>query len=232
MRLKRIRKEAGIGLVEVIIGLAIAGALLGYMLRMNTRAESQTTGRAQADQLASFQQLAAQFFVSNRNDFDTAMGGDTSMSSKYCLINVADDGTGGTDTMNATKHTCAFDSTLLRAKSLWPSGMNYNATSANRYVAIVRQIMSTDAVPAPTGAVELLVVMAQLDTAGNVRTSGTVTFSGDAAKAIQEAKASMDALGGTGGYIPPGKDVGPCQYNATTKQVCGNGWTVKLDDFL
>lgn len=226
-------RQGGFGLVEIIIGLAIAGAFLGFMLRMSSKAESQTAGRARADAIASFQQLAGQYFISNRTDIEAAMAGDATKAATYCLINVAADGTGGTNTMNATKHTCSFDSTLLRAKGLWPAGQTINFNSSTRHVAIFRQIMSSDAVPVPTGADEMLVVLAQLDSAtGDVMTSGSVTFTGDKAKAMQEAKAAMDALGGTGGYIPPGADTGPCQYNATTKQVCGNGWTVSLSDFL
>lgn len=233
MRMTKGRKQNGFGIVELIIGLAIAGAVIGFMLRVNSRAESQTIGRAKADAIASFQQLAVQLFIANRADIEAAMAGDATKASTYCLINVAADGTGGINTMNATKHTCTFDSTLLRAKGQWPTGQNINISSSNRHVAIVRQIMSTDAVPVPTGADEMLVVSGQLDsTTGDVMTSGSVTFSGDKTKAMVEAKAAMDALGATGGYIPPGADTGPCQYNATTKQVCGNGWTVSLSDFL
>jgi len=231
MQLKK-RKQGGMGLVEIIIGLAIMGAVLGYLVRMNARAESQTMGRARADALASFQQLAGQFFLGNRAGIESAMGGDSALASDLCRINVAADGTGGTTTMNSTKRTCAFDSTLLKAKGGWPSGQMLNVSSNTRYVAIARQIMSNDAVPEPTGDVEMLVVMAQLDATGNVMTSGTVTFTGDKEKAMQEIKAGMDALGGTGGYIPPGSDTGPCRYNATVKQACGNGWSVSLNDFL
>lgn len=229
----RLRKtQAGFGLVEILIGLIIAGALFGFMLRMNTRAEATTIGRARADQLASFQQLAAQFFAANRTSFQAAMAGDAAAAAQFCLINVAADGTGGVNTVNTTKRTCAFDSTLLKAKGLWPAGANVNITGVNRYVAISRQVMSADAVPVPTGADEFLVVLAQLDGTGAVMTSGTATFTGDVKQAIEETKAGMDALGGTGGYIPPGKDMGPCQYNATTKHVCGTGWIVSLADFL
>lgn len=225
-------KQRGFGLIEVIIALVIAGGFLGYMLRMNTRAEAQTAGRARADQQASFQQLAATFFSNNRADIEAAMGGDTTKAALYCLLDVAADGSGGVGTMNATKRTCAFDATVLRAKKLWPPGQGINLNSAARFVAITRQVMTTDATPVPTGAVEMLVVVAQLDSAGKVLTTGSPTFNGDPAKAMQEIKAGMDALGGSGGYVPPGANTGPCQFNATTKQACGNGWTVNLSDFL
>lgn len=230
MQLKN--KQKGFGLVEIILGLVIAGALLGYALRMSTRAESQSIGRARADVQASFQQLASQFFYNNRSDIEAAMAGDAAKAALYCLIDVAADGTGGTNTMNATKRTCAFDSTLLRAKKLWPPGQNINLNEAGRYVAIARQVMSTDSTPVPTGADEMFVVVAQLASDGKVLTTGSATFTGDPAKAMAEAKGGMDALGGSGGYIPPGKDIGPCKYNATTKQACGNGWVVNLSDFL
>lgn len=107
-----------------------------------------------------------------------------------------------------------------------------NGSLANgRYVAIARQIMTTDAKPIPSGADEVLIVLAP-ESNGNVITSGTVAFSGDAKHASDEIQAGMAAIGGAGGFVPLGKDFGSCKYNDTTKQVCGTGWTVTLSDFI
>ena len=144
-----------------------------------------------------------------------------------CLLNVAADGSGGTVATNPTKHTCAFDTTFLRAQGQWTSGMPVDAPGGH-YVAIARQILSSGT---PTGADDVLIVLAP-ESGGNVMTTGTITYSGDAKRALEEMQAGMDTLGGAGGYIPPGKDTGTCQYNATTKQVCGNGWAVNWSDFI
>lgn len=231
MQLKKISLQRGFSMLEVMIGLALTGTILTGALVMMTRADDQTAGRNKADILVSFQQLAGQYFIANRTDIEAAMAGDAAKSGIHCLLNVAADGSGGLVTANSTKHTCAFDATLLRAKGVWPSGMSVNAMGNGRYVAIARQIMSTDAVPVPTGADEMLIVHAPLS-GGDVMTSGTVAFSGDAKRAIEEIQASMAAMGGSGGYVPPGADYGNCQYNATTKQVCGTGWAVSLSDFI
>ncbi len=231
MQLKNITGQRGFSMVEVMIGLALTGTILAFALTMTTRADDQTTGRNKADLQLSFQQLAAQYFIANRTDIELAMAGDAAMTAIHCRLNVAADGSGGDVAANSTKRTCAFDATLLRAQGLWPSGLSVNAMGNGRYVAVFRQIMSTDAVPVPTGADDVLFVHAPLS-GGNVMTSGTITFSGDAKRAIEEIEAGMAAMGGGSGFIPPGKDHGNCQYNATTKQVCGAGWAVSLSDFI
>jgi prepilin-type N-terminal cleavage/methylation domain-containing protein len=231
MQLKRINHQLGFSMVEVMIGLALTGVVLTGALTLNTRADDQTVGRNKADLLVAFQQLAGQYFIANRTGIEAAMSGDATMAAIHCRLNVAADGSGGLVTANSAKHTCTFDGTQLRAKGIWPSGMSVNAMGNGRYVAIARQTMSTDAVPVPTGADEMLIVHAPL-AAGNVMTSGTVTFNGDAKRAIEEIESSMAAMGGSGGYVPPGADYGSCKYNATTKQVCGTGWAVSLSDFI
>jgi prepilin-type N-terminal cleavage/methylation domain-containing protein len=231
MQLMKISLQRGFNMIEVMIGLALTGIVLAGALTMTMRADDQTAGRNKADALVSFQQLAAQYFIANRTDIEAAMAGDGAMAAIHCRLNVAADGSGGLVTANSTKHTCTFDGTLLRAKGVWPSGMSVNSVDNGRYIAIARQIISTDAVPIPTGADEMLIVHAPLAN-GDVMTSGTVTFSGDAKRAIEEIQASMAAMGGSGGYVPPGADYGSCQYNATTKQVCGTGWAVSLSDFI
>ncbi|MFC0170741.1 hypothetical protein ACFFKC_21990 [Pseudoduganella danionis] len=145
----------------------------------------------------------------------------------HCLINIVEDESGWTVSVGATNHTCAFDATNIKAKGVWPSGLQINMING-RYVAIVRQILAAGT---PTGADGMLVVLSPLSN-GNVLTSGTVAFSGDIARAAEQLQAGATALGGTGGYIPPGKDTGACQYNATTKEVCGTNWKVNLADFL
>lgn len=224
-------RQQGFSIMEIMIGTALVASLLASVMVLQARSNNETTGRNDADSLASFQQLVGQYVVANRTEMDAAMSGDAAKAAIHCLINVAADGSGGTVSSNSTKHTCAFDATLLRAKGVWPNGMAVNVNGTGRWVAIVRQIWSGGGTPAATGADEVLIVQAPIDASGNVLTTGTVTFAGDVRRASEELSAGMAALGGTGGYVPPGQDYANCQYNATTKQVCGAGWVVTLSDF-
>jgi prepilin-type N-terminal cleavage/methylation domain-containing protein len=223
--------QRGMSMIEVTIGMAVGAMLLASAMMISDRSTQQNTGRATADALSGFQQLAGQYIIANRTAIEAAMGGDASKQAIHCLVNVAADGTGGTVTSNNTKRTCAFDATLLRKNSLWPTGVSVEASPAGRYVAIARQQMTTGGSPVPTGADEVLFVLAPTSS-GSVLTTGTVAFSGDAKRALEEINASVNALGGTGGYVPPGVDTGGCAYNGTTKQVCGPGWTATLSDFI
>ena len=226
------RMQRGFSLIEIVVGTALTGLVLASALALAQRSNDQTTGRSQADQLTSFQQLAGQYFIANRTAIEAAMGGDATKAAQYCQINVPLGSTTGTLATNSAKRTCAFDATLLNANGLWPVGMSVDAIPGQaRYVAIVRQIMTTGGTPAPTGADEMLIVLAP-ESGGNVQTTGTVAFSGDVKRAADQIEASMAAMGGTGGFIPPGTDYGNCQYNATTEQVCGAGWAVVLSDFI
>lgn len=225
-------------MLEIMIGTALLGAVLASAMLMNKQSESQVAGRNKADALASFQQLATQYFNNNRTDIEAAMGGDAAKQALVCRINEAADGSTATTAANSTKRTCAFDASHLVAAKLWPAGLSPNLPSnqmpvsgvnGGRYVAIARQIMNG---ATPTGADEILIVLAPLDASNNVMTTGTVAFSGTKDAFSDEQKASLNALGGTGGFIPPGTDYGPCQYNGTTKQACGNGWSVTLSNFI
>ncbi len=228
--MKKLRKQAGFTVLETMIAIGLALGALTAVIALQTRGDDQTQGHVKAEEIVSFQTLASQYFVANRSDIEAAMGGDTSKAAIHCLLNVAADGSGGTVATNTTKRTCAFDGTLLRAKGLWPSSSSVDLYGG-RHVAIVRQVVSTDAVPVPTGGDEMLVVFAPVSD-GNVMTSGSVSFNGDPKRAAAELKAGRDALGATGGYVPAGADYGTCKYNGTMKQACGKTWAVNLSDFI
>jgi prepilin-type N-terminal cleavage/methylation domain-containing protein len=230
IRLNKKHGQRGFTVIEAMIGIAIAGLALATALTLFTKGDDQSVGRVKAEEIVSFQTLASQYFIANRADYEAALGGDAAKAALLCRLNVATDGSGGTVSTNPAKHTCAFDATLLRAKGLWPSASAVDLYGG-RYVAILRQVMSTDAVPVPTGGEEMLIVFAPVSN-GNVMTSGSVSFNGDPKRAAAELKAGMDTLGASGGMIPPGADYGTCQYNGTTKQVCGKTWAVNLDDFI
>jgi len=229
MQLKKLRrrKQDGWTMAEVLAATAAGGFVLSTAFMMQQKADDQETGRATADLMSSFQQVAVQYFAANRVDIEAAMAGDATKAGVHCLINVADDGTGGTVSVGTVNHTCAFDATNLKAKGVWPTGIPINA-GTGRYVAITRQVMAAGV---PTGADEMLVVLAPVQ-GGSVMTSGSIPFTGDLKRTMEQIQSGSTSLGGAGGFIPPGQDYAQCQYNGSTKQVCGSTWSVNLADFL
>ena len=232
-------KQRGYSMLEVMIGLAIMGTIFVGALTLADQARDQTSGRSKADLLVSFQQLAAQYFLANRAGIEAAMAGDATAALDHCLTDaaVAPGGWVGVNTVNTVKRTCAFDATLLVAKGLWPLNLPINVQGGGRYVAIIRQIMSTEPIPQPTGADEMLVVLAPLND-GLVQTSGSAPFNGNVARVMEEIGAGMAAMGGSGGYVPPGTDYANCQYHDidahhldSTNQACGANWSVSLSNF-
>jgi type II secretory pathway pseudopilin PulG len=217
---KKKRLQKGLSILEVTIGMALLGLVLTYSLTLNQRSVEQTAGRNAADSASNFQQLAAQYYALNRTAMDTAMTDGTDAAT-YCRVNVNADGTGGATANSTTLRTCAFDTTQLRARGVWPRGASVD-TLGGRYTAIVRRIYNGTT---PTGASDMLIVLAQ--------PSGTLTPVVKESRIMGELSASMDAMGGTGGMVPVG-EAGACRTvrASSTLQACGHGWQVNLSDFL
>lgn len=218
------KSARGFSILEIMVAIALLGSVLAFAMQTTRRGESQATGRSNADALSSFQQIAAQYFISNRTALEAAMDAGTEAGTK-CLLNVNADGTGGTQANSTTKKTCAFDATLLRKMNLWPVGVSVDAPGGGRYVAILRRIYDTAAPPVATGAVDMLVVVARPD--------GALTAVGPDAQRTEELASSMTTMGGNGGIVPVG-NMGACAAvrGSATYQVCGNGWKVNLADFV
>lgn len=211
----------GLSMVEAMISLAIVASAVAYAMQVAQTGEDQAVGRNNADTLSSFSLLASQFFISNRTAIELAMENGTD-ADKYCKLDVAVDGTGGTLANSTSKKTCAFDATLLLAKGVWPASMPTN-TFGGRHVAIFRRIY--DAGGDPTGAVEALMVLASPD--------GTLQPATQDPRKLDELAASQTTMGGIGGLVPVGI-LGDCvaRRASTTYQACGNGWKVNLSDFI
>lgn len=218
------RRSAGTSLLEIMIGIAILGGVLAVVGRIENRSDHQTTGRTNADSQATFQNLAAQYFLDNRAAYEAAMKDGTD-AAVLCRINLQADGTGGLQANSTVKKTCAFDATLLRARSVWPAGASVDE-AFGRYVLILRMPYDTATPPKPTGGVEGL--FAVMQPGGTLAASGPMT--GDL---VEELTTSMRTLGGVGGLTPIG-NTGPCaaMRSTATYESCGNGWKVNLADFV
>jgi type II secretory pathway pseudopilin PulG len=236
-------RQRGWSLLESLLGLALMASVLAGVLTLQTRLADRRQGQLEADEVSSFTQLMAQYFIAHRLAMEAQMAGGTSNASSTasnpCQINVtpsavAGGGTGivtgagqGVPSSDPLKHTCAVDTSLLLALGLWPSGMP-TERGGRRLVAIFRQVYWAGQA---TGADEVLVLYAATQD-GKILSQGASVFQGREASFLELIEASQSLLGGTGGYVPPGHDVGACQYNDQIKQACGQAWAVSLADFL
>ncbi|MGE3342289.1 MAG: hypothetical protein AB7L71_02545 [Vicinamibacterales bacterium] len=213
--------QRGIGMLDALFGIVFLGIVLGFALSMMQNNQQESEGRAEADVLSSFIQLSTQYVSSNRTAMESAMDG--TGASTYCLIGVAADGTGGTTVSDTTLRTCGFDASFLRKQGLWPTGMPVDFEDG-RYVAVWRKVYNGSTA---TGAIEAVIVHAS--------TSGALTAvsPGDQAARNTKLASGMEAMGGTGGYVPIG-DMVACktERSSSTFEVCGNSWKVNLANFI
>lgn len=245
----------GFVFMEIILAIAVMSVIVAFTLRMTSDQNTQILAKNKAEDFATFQQVAAQYFISNKTDMLAAMA-DTSPGTSvkaHCVVSVVDlnqtidpgnspgnAGTNGTLAWSTTKKTCAFDATLLAAKKVWPAGVPYNFKDVDaggdaRYVAIFKRVVS----PGPDNIlgnaddvlsdnVEMLVL--QMDIDGNLGLISPNLWMGDRDRRMQ-TETIRSGLGATGGTFAFG-DVGWCQSNNTQTNVCGNGWNVNLENFL
>ena len=210
-----------------MLSLGVMAAVTLSVITMNDKAQNKERGRLAADALQSFTQIAAQYFIANRVELENIMSGDLSHAANFCAINLSSANPNGVLAANALKRTCAIDTSLLKAKGLWPESLPTN-TGANRFVAVFRQLTIQNVA---NGADEVLVFSAPLDQ-GAIRTQGEAPFTASVGQFVEQTHASLASLGAMGGFIPPGKDYGACLYNDRIKQACGQGWKINLSDFL
>ena len=220
-------QQKGNSLLELMLSLGVMAAVTLSVITMNDKAQNKERGRLAADALQSFTQIAAQYFIANRVELENIMSGDLSHAANFCAINLSSASPNGVLAANALKRTCAIDTSLLKAKGLWPESLPIN-TGANRFVAVFRQLTIQNVA---NGADEVLVFSAPLDQ-GAIRTQGEAPFTASVGQFVEQTHASLASLGAMGGFIPPGKDYGACLYNDRIKQACGQGWKINLSDFL
>lgn len=252
----RFVSERGFSMIEAMIGVAIMSTALIFALRTTDQSNSEQRGQQDAETLSTFQQLAAQYFISNRTAMMAAMistdASDANVQT-HCVVKIptvtatvnpgttpGSAGTNGTLAWSSTKKTCAMDATLLQAKGQWPNlPIDFQDTAMGgqwRYVAIFRRVMA----PGPdsvlgtaddvaTDAADMLTL--RMDGDGNLGSAVTAADWNKDTERKQRTGAAREALGSTGGTMPIGA-VGWCTTNKTTTQVCGNGWTINLTDFL
>lgn len=223
--------QRGYIMVEIMLGTIVMGMILAVALEMATSGDDQSTGRIKAENISSFSQLTSQYLLSNKEAIDIAMTNFQDQSDidasdeaakTHCKINVAADGTGGTIARNTSKHTCAFDATLLKSRGAWPNGVATDV-AGGRYVAIIRKIYGPGENPGDpevaTGGLELLVALSPI---------GPLSGVGEDGRKTTELISTMTALGGSGGIIPAKSPMAGCN----TLEACGNGWKLNLSDFI
>jgi type II secretory pathway pseudopilin PulG len=221
------RGQNGWSLLEMILGLGLMALVLGAGVSLQARVSDRQRGQLKADAVSNVTQLAAQYFLAHRQALEARMSGSNSDAPNPCQINVLQTTGVGVAAFDTVKHTCAIDTSLLLSLGLWPSGVPID-NGVERWVAIFRQVYWAGQA---TGADEVLVLSAALQN-GQILQQGEVTFKAQESSFLEQMQASLSILGGAGGFVPPGHDLGSCQFNSLVKQVCGNAWAVTLSDFL
>ena len=132
-------QQKGNSLLELMLSLGVMAAVTLSVITMNDKAQNKERGRLAADALQSFTQIAAQYFIANRVELENIMSGDLAHAANFCAINLSSANPNGVLAANALKRTCAIDTSLLKAKGLWPESLPIN-TGANSFVAVFRQL--------------------------------------------------------------------------------------------
>jgi len=225
---RHLRRQAGITMTEVLLGVAVATAILVGVARFTAQTQGEIRAKNVAEHLQSFQQSAAQYFIANRDAMMSAMADGTG-AADYCMIQAnPSDGTGGTQANSTTKHTCALDADWLKFKGVMPGSFKATNTYGQRWVAIFRRIyepgpdstMGTEDDVA-TGNADMLVV--------------GMNVAGALSAPFNELATAAEIIGGNGGVIPD-QDRVTCKAirSSSTYEACGTqgGWKVNMSDFI
>lgn len=209
-----------------MLAAALVGLVMSAAMPMIIAGQDEIAARSGADDQNSFQQMAAQHFVSNRATYEAAMADGTGAGS-LCRVNVNPvDGSGGSQANSVSLHTCAVDATMLAYLQALPRDMRLTNRHGDRWVAIFRQLRDSPSSAQPNGAVDMLVVSSGL----GLGPLGPVAPDERRHREITSAAAIN---GGMGGYVPDA-DRSTCVTSRALEryEVCGNGWKVNLGDFV
>ncbi|WP_130537715.1 type II secretion system protein [Thiomicrorhabdus indica] len=223
---KKLGTQKGMAMLEMVAALSVVALLMTSVLQMNETMSIKSSAALESDNLATFQNSAAQYFLNHRTGITQAMTDGTD-ANKYCQIHATgidsatDELSGGVATFNTTLHTCAFDAYALKQRNLWP--LELPPITSDHYVAIFRQIFTEGvdgilgtADDEPTNEVDMLVVLASFD-------GDQALIEADFEKSLETRK----LLGATAGIVP-GSDLVACNAG----EACGSGWKLDLNEFI
>lgn len=207
-----LRRQTGVSLVEVILGMVVAVAMMLYMGKMQSITSGEMRAKLAAEAMQSLHNAAFQHFLSNRSGILAAIKTNTTPGD-FCQVG-ADPltGTGGTVARTAT--TCAIDVNWLKWKQALPA--EYRATNPyHQKLQVVYRLAN-----AVAEDFEMLII-------------GGANGGNEMVASIDELGVAAELMGGNGGFVPPA-DVGSCLYNGVTKQACGysGGWKIDLANYV
>ena len=220
----------GISILELLFSLIILGFLFSQAITLKAVNDRRQVARARADNLAAFQRVASQYFLSNRLAMEAAMSrADTTAQADHCQVGNALVNPTFTQAVNTTKYTCALDALWLKQKGVWPENLNIEVFPNTRLVAIFRIVGATSTTTQADLGTEMLVVLAPFQ-------QGSYTGVSVPSDQLAYLQTARDALGATGGFVPYG-NANQCATldNGTTVtrfEACGNGWKLDLTNFL
>jgi len=216
-------KQRGMTLLEALLATAIAATMMGALVHLLSDSQTELRAKNVAEQIQGFQRVAAQYFQSHRSQLLDAMDANDKGEAKlYCQINVPPNNIdAGQPAFDLKRRTCMIDASLLQARHLLAKNALQRTAHGEKLVAVFRRL--EDENQDLTGNVEMLVLSVLDDRASYARNP----------KRFVESSSIASYLGATGGMLPDG-DRGKCVVDpgAGTYEVCGNGWKLKLDDFL
>jgi len=222
-RAARSHSQRGITLLEALLATAIVAVMLGTLVHLLSDSQTELRAKNVAEQIQGFQRVAAHYFQSNRSQLLDAMDENTSgEAALYCQINVPnDDLQAGQAAFDGARHTCMIDASLLQARKLLAAGASQKTVHGEKLVAIFRRIEDDE--QNLTNNVDMLVLTVLDENAAHVKNP----------QRFVESSSIASYMGATGGVLPD-RNRGKCVMDPGSGkyEVCGNGWKVKLDDFL
>lgn len=218
------REQRGLALVEMGLALVLAALVMAAMAPLIIQSKDANIAKTIAVDKTAFQAAVSAHFLNNRAAYVAAMVDGTG-ADKLCVVGIKPDGSNGVLSNSLTLHRCAIDVAMLRYLKVLPQTVREVNRYGETWVALFR-LMYTDTLPkVPTGGIEMFVVSARIDGAGQV-----IPADG---RRYEEATTAASFAGGQSGVVPDA-DRSTCVASkaAGKYEACGAGWKVNLADFL
>lgn len=218
-RFRSIARQRGFTLIEMVLAVGLTILMVASLGSLLLDAQREAKAGREAETLIAFQRAAAEYFLANRKALMEAMaiGEDPDELCRTHLVNSE----GGRAGVDADRHTCRIDASLLKARRMLPSGTVETNGYGERLIAIFRRIHDDDG--DPTDSAEMIVLAALEPDRSYVRSDAR----------FQASQSATAALGATGGTVADA-DRGLCRSVAASGvyEICGSNWKVDLSVYL
>lgn len=204
------KRQRGISLVEVMLGMTVAILMMVFLARMQAMASGDLRSKIVAETTQSLQNVALQYFLSNRTAILEATKTGTG-ANLHCVVGAnPTTGLGGTVANNLTNRTCSLDVNWFIWRQFAPAGLRTTNSYSQPFYVVYRLVDVT------TENFEMLIV-------------GGTSGGSELTTSVTEASVAAELMGGNGGFVPSGT-WGSC----LTTQACGihGGWRIDLANYI